>query len=631
MAQVPTTPPDDAGPRSQFPSHISGTHEYATSYDEIKNQAVERALTTGRVLYVKNRSLERMTLLCRSKDCNYALRARTQKDGSIKRTSFQEHTCPENSGSTLEETISGKTYGYKPGKGNAPRKCIPISVLAGKVNASPSKKRPAQIRQILRAVKVEPTKSQVHAITQAFNGVSGIGRPQEDMLAPLMAQILEDDPEATVSYELGDHGGISRCFVAPSLTRRVAANSIPVIMVDGCHWKEDSRVILYLAVTVDPGTKTQLLAYGVGGNESDEEWSFFFDGLTNHLFSDEQSRPIEEVTVITDQGPGLLRTMRTHPTMRRSNHVLCAQHLKETIAKQVRGAASPFWELANTLDEQVFNDRLEQFIANFPRAAGIAGVSDQRIAQWSLRHSRLPRYGHATTNCVESLNNHILDVRYESLYQVCLRFWTHCLKANSAALREYHNLLTLEDPLMTDALVHKKSYGRYNDFAEGTALSQVPDGVVEVGYGREEYQVRGAHRDKLYVVRLRDLTCSCGWWQEQGHPCKHALAVIIKRGGNPKSAGLLHDFLSLERLAAAHSGEPRALKTAHLIAQPLQGPMQDRGGRGVGRPPTVRRAVGGFQANVERALRRIARRDATLAHRRGRNRVRPRYLRDYDE
>ena len=52
--------------------------------------------------------------------------------------------------------------------------------------------------------------------------------------------------------------------------------------------------------------------------------------------------------------------------------------------------------------------------------------------------------------------------------------------------------------------------------------------VVEVqrfNRGIVEYSVRLTN-DRCLVVRLRDGTCSCKWWQLCGLPCVHAMAVI---------------------------------------------------------------------------------------------------------
>ena len=52
--------------------------------------------------------------------------------------------------------------------------------------------------------------------------------------------------------------------------------------------------------------------------------------------------------------------------------------------------------------------------------------------------------------------------------------------------------------------------------------------VVEVqrySRGIGEYSVRLTN-DRCLVVRLRDGTCSCKWWQLRGLPCVYAMAVI---------------------------------------------------------------------------------------------------------
>ena len=49
--------------------------------------------------------------------------------------------------------------------------------------------------------------------------------------------------------------------------------------------------------------------------------------------------------------------------------------------------------------------------------------------------------------------------------------------------------------------------------------------VQRFNRGIGEYSVRLTN-DRCLVVRLRDGTCSCKWWQLCGLPCVHAMAVI---------------------------------------------------------------------------------------------------------
>ncbi|KAL0212143.1 hypothetical protein RCL1_005769 [Eukaryota sp. TZLM3-RCL] len=129
------------------------------------------------------------------------------------------------------------------------------------------------------------------------------------------------------------------------------------------------------------------------------------------------------------------------------------------------------------------------------------------------------RFGHYTSNLVESLNSVLLPARSEP---VCGMIETILKK-----MREWW-LVRREDAKSMSGLLTTTADDNYErTYAKAAYLD-----VIVIEEEEEEFQVR--EENKLFDLKMLDQYCSCKKWQMELFPCIHAMAVFRYLGTRGK-------------------------------------------------------------------------------------------------
>ena len=148
--------------------------------------------------------------------------------------------------------------------------------------------------------------------------------------------------------------------------------------------------------------------------------------------------------------------------------------------------------------------------------------------KWARAHFPVRRYGQVTSNISESMNRMLEEVRHK--YPVNL-FMTFVRKINvtfDERRRLYAEMRPSDLPGKVAKMLAKSR-------EQGETLDVRPH--TRTLFDVQMFNNRGSWR----VVDLETMSCSCGFFDEHGVPCRHMCAAVLSIGGNP------HDLVVPER------------------------------------------------------------------------------------
>lgn len=250
----------------------------------------------------------------------------------------------------------------------------------------------------------------------------------------------------------------------------------------------------------------------------------------------------------------------------------CCQHLKENFTvKFGRALDGLFWKIARATRVESFELGMQELLQAKPAAeAYLRGVEPQL---WSTAHfpEIANRYGHDTSNIVESTNKTLKIDRELSLIQLLDAIWTKLMterytrlenanKPNAGAFTKLClQRLALQRPWACTNIVNLSS--------PTTACIEQPNGHV-------------------YLVDIGAGTCTCKHYQENRIPCGHAIAFILRI--NRPQEQFLPAILSVPTWRATYTTNLNPVDICHLEISPDIFPPFTRQPRGRPRKERVR-------------------------------------------
>lgn len=439
---------------------------------------------------------------CRSVGCNWYLRASVPKNSNIfsVATYRKMHTC-----SRLEMvTVKSKSRGT-PG--------LVASVLHEDYPGSfktPSAKE--LVGLVHRKVGVEVSYSTARrGKMKAFSDVRGTPEEGFSML-PSYLHILETKNPGTVTkVKVDEQKRFMYLFIAVGACIEGFQAMRKVIIIDGTHLKTVYGGVLVIACAQDPDRHHYPLAFGVVDGEKDASWRWFLNLLKTQIPDD------PELVFVSDRHQSIIKTV--HEVYPKSAHGYCIFHLSQNVKAHVTKGqrkdtcSDKFRHLAQIYGKSEFKKYYADFRNRYP---GCAVYLDEsvHVSRWARSHFPGERYNIDTTNCVESMNNVLLEARKLPLLAMLdvilgkIVEWFNKYRKESAEVPEAQILVPHVHKVLDSMCKEAKSLG-----------------VIELNSFLLEYKVNGAD-GKGYVVDLKKKSCSCNHFDIDRYPCVHAIAVI---------------------------------------------------------------------------------------------------------
>ena len=321
--------------------------------------------------------------------------------------------------------------------------------------------------------------------------------------------ILQANPNTYVRLSSDDATyRFRRIFICPAQSRSSFRSCRRFIAVDGTFLKTKFVQTLLLAVTIDANGKTLLLAWSIVESENASSWEYFLFNLLQAI----PEMGSEGMTLMSDRDKGLVKASENLPvTIIRA---YCCQHLKENlVTAHGRGLSNLFWAVARAPSVESF----EAAMMKIQEVKQTAEVYLRNVdpTLWAKAYFPGKRYGHDTSNIVESVNSTLKLDRELSIVELLNAIWH---KVMSQRFDRYQEAIgtgpaILYTKFCTQLLGESRVWARQNialmaDEFHGHVTQ--PNGEVK-------------------LVDLEQGICSCTLYQENGIPCGHALTCIMIR------------------------------------------------------------------------------------------------------
>jgi hypothetical protein len=273
--------------------------------------------------------------------------------------------------------------------------------------------------------------------------------------------------------------------------------------------------VLLAATAIDANGSLFPLAHAVVDAENDDNWRWFLHLLLTVVQSYTLQSLIDKALVfLSDHQKGLLEGVDL--VFANCPYGYCLKHLEANLIKEFKNSKLKefLWKAAYIMTQTNFDKALED-MANINVKSVPWLLSHTKPEHWAEFYFPGRRYGHLTSNIVESLNSWILDARewpilamFECIrYQLMKWFDEHCtLEDKTTGLLVTKAVEHLQ--LVTNTRAH-----RYQ------SVPSVP-GIV--------FEVLSCKTNCNYIVNLEERICTCLVWQTSGHPCGHAIAILLQ-------------------------------------------------------------------------------------------------------
>ncbi|KAL0206945.1 hypothetical protein P9112_012656 [Eukaryota sp. TZLM1-RC] len=311
-------------------------------------------------------------------------------------------------------------------------------------------------------------------------------------------------PGTVAFVEAGDDDRFSRCFLASSASITGQQYCKPVIELDGCFIKNQYLGTILVAATIDANGQTFPLAFGVVDTENTATWSWVLDHLRNIFV-------ISCTSIISDRQKGLINAVEA--VLPGCPHAFCVKHLADNATGKGSKKARPFiFRLAKVKNLNDYNDILKEMaIVSQTAAEYIEKTADPQ--HWVECIFPGNRWGHTTSNVVESLNAAINEAREQPIVQMfdsiraMLGRWFVSRRKEARAMIEF--------PLVPRAVKNLEE-----------RLMLLRD-LRSIEVDDDEFEVIDSGR--VFNVDIEEKSCSCCDGKE-GIPCAHLLMFLTRNG-----------------------------------------------------------------------------------------------------
>ncbi|KAL0208415.1 hypothetical protein P9112_011002 [Eukaryota sp. TZLM1-RC] len=426
----------------------------------------------------------RINAVCRSKDCTFRCYA-TRKKGCPDETPYVVKIL-------IQHTCDPLALGTK-----APRPTT--SFLA----SHPRVKDRIKAKPFLTASELKPLLDEIADMklaervaakvrAKAREIVFGTHKTNYARLYSLILRIQQCNPGSHCVLEKEADNTFKRLFIAFGGSLHGSQFCRPLIQIDGTHLKTKHKNVMLCATMIDAQGQLFPIAISIVSGENYDNWRWFLCELKNCLKT-------EVTTIISDREKGLVESVRS--IFPDAFHSYRVRHLAKNIGVKY---TSVLWQAARAETEIELKQYLE--ILREQSIKAYEKVTKAGISNWATVGFEGLRYGHFTSNLIESLNARLLVAR---------------------GLPVIAMIQTIMDNLnrwfeMQKAIVESVWHKLKDEVVEGRKLK------TRTIRRDDNIFVQVEQAQKKYTVNIKERLCTCEKWQRLGIPCRHAVAALEK-------------------------------------------------------------------------------------------------------
>lgn len=317
--------------------------------------------------------------------------------------------------------------------------------------------------------------------------------------------LRDDQPETHRFY---------RCFTAPAATRVAFQHLRPFIAMDACHTMSRYRLTLMIATMIDGNGQIIPMCWALVPKESYSHWVWFLKHMTEAFNTEHfEISQLERLVIMSDREKGLAKAV--DEVLPCAKHSHCCQHIAANIQSRFGVACRKlFWTAAYARTKAEFDAAIDGVLKESrPAAAYLRSIPAET---WATYAFPLPRYGHITSNIVESLNGTWKHLRHLPPLRLLAGIWSSVMETFCERRERLQTSIDLTSQAKAGFESRYEKSRRYRAIPADDTIVQVID---EDG--------------KDWIVDLESRCCTCLMFQEHGGPCGHAIIAARARKVDP--------------------------------------------------------------------------------------------------
>jgi len=317
--------------------------------------------------------------------------------------------------------------------------------------------------------------------------------------------LREDQPETHRFY---------RCFIAPAATRLAFQHLRPFIAMDACHTMSRYRLTLMIATMIDGNGQIVPMCWALVPKESYNQWLWFLKHVREAFNTEHfEINQLEKLVIMSDREKGLAKVV--DEVLPNTKHSHCCQHIAANIQSRFGMACRKlFWIAAYARTKAGFDRAIDAILKeNRPAAAYLRSIPAET---WATHAFPVPRYGHITSNIVESLNGTWKHLRHLPPLRLLAGIWSSVMETFCERRERLQISPDLTNQAKAGFEARYEKARRYRVIPADENIAQVIDG-----------------EGKDWIVDLERRICTCLMFQEYGGPCGHAIMTARARKVDP--------------------------------------------------------------------------------------------------
>jgi hypothetical protein len=448
----------------------------------------------------------RLLLHCILSTCDFYIRVARQKNGFFSVTSYTPHNCPPSTHAQFKPRNSAWYI---------------ASQLERDITINRHIK-PKEIQEragIYHQLQDMPYKPAWRAREHHRNMLDGDEGSSFSLIPDWCKRVTGDGTTGPyIDMKLSDDMRFEAIFIMIGEIRTPLPTLRPFYALDGTHTRSQYNLTLLVAVGIDAEDRILPLAFALVPGENETWWSWFCENLAKAF--DDALPP--QYVIMSDRDKGLVQAVSSR--LPGAYHAMCCQHIAENIHKRFgKDFKARFWQIARTSTQSAFDIAIQALRRDAPEVEEyMSSIGYNTFASVHFPH---PRFGHDTSNIVESMNSVWRDIRELPPLQLLNGIYHWYIKT----FRKRRGLGIMAG----NSMLSNSAYRGYKS-RESLARSYYVLATSETSF----LVTTASLAEFLVTLPVRIAgellgSCSCKKYQDYLAPCSHAIACILHIGQDP--------------------------------------------------------------------------------------------------
>jgi hypothetical protein len=448
----------------------------------------------------------RLQLHCLLSTCTFYLRIGKNKDNSFGVRSYTPHDCPPSTHTNFKPRNSAWYIASRLERDIAINRHIKPKEIQER----------AQICHQLQHIQYLPAWGARERLRNILDGDEG---SSFGLILDWCERIMSDSTtDPYIATKLSANMRFEALFIMIGAIRAHLPTLRPFYALYGTHTRSQYNITLLIAVGLDAEDRILPSAFALVPGENVTWWSWFCEHLVQAF--DDALPP--QYVIMSDRDKGLVQAVGSK--LPGAYHAMCCQHIAENIHKRFgKNYKARFWQIARASTQSAFDTAVQALQRDAPEVEEY--ISSIGYNTFAFMHFPHPRFGHDTSNIVESTNSVWRDIRELPPLQLINGIYQWYIKT----FRKRRNLKIMPG----NSTLSNSAYRAYKP-RESVArsyhvlLASETSFLVTTAKGAE-FLVN------LPARAIGELlgSCSCKKYQDHLGPCSHAIACILHIGQDP--------------------------------------------------------------------------------------------------